>query len=194
MQPPVLIIPPTYPVVSLEEAKQHLRIDADMTDDDDLVERLVTAATQYLERILGRCFVVTNWRQDFAEFSDCMRLPLRPADPETVVIQYRDLDNEEQTLEASVYSVIGDERGHYVELNAGEAWPSTFTRHDAVSIFFDVGNDVSEVPEPLKVAVMLLLGAWYENREQTVIGVSVSPLPHGVAVEALISPYRQINL
>lgn len=194
MQPPVQIIPPTYAVVSLEEAKQHCRIDAEMTDEDSLVEGLVNGATQYLEKILGFAFVIANWRQDFSEFSDCVRLPLRPAVPESVVITYRDEDDAEQTLSSSVYSVIADEHGHYIELNDGESWPSTFTRNDAVSVFFDAGNEVSDVPDPLKIAVKLLLGAWYENREQTVIGVSVSQLPMSVAVEAIISPYRQINL
>lgn len=194
MHPPVQVIPPTYSVVSLEEAKVHCRIDADMMDEDTLVEGLVAGATQYLERILGRAFVIANWRQDYSEFDDCLRLPLTPVDPASVVIKYRDEDDAEQTLSASVYSVVGDERGHYVELVSGESWPSTFTRYDAVSIFFDAGNEVADVPEPLKIAVKLLVGAWYENREQTVIGVSVSQLPMSVAVESLIAPYRQINL
>lgn len=189
MQPPVQVIPPTYPVVSLEEAKGQCRIDGEMSDDDSLVEGLVSAATVHLEKVLGRAFVVANWRQDFPEFADCLRLPLRPVNPETVVIQYRDADDAEQTLAESVYSVVGDEHGHYIALKSGESWPSTFSRHDAVSIFFDAGNEVADVPEPLKLAVKLLIGAWYENREQTVIGVSVSELPLSVSVKTLISPY-----
>jgi uncharacterized phiE125 gp8 family phage protein len=194
MQPPVQVIPPVYAVVSLEEAKQQCRIDAEMTDEDSLVEGLVRGATQYLEKILGFAFVIANWRQDFPAFSDCMHLPLRPVVPESVVITYRDEDNAEQTLSTSIYCVIADERGHYIELNDGETWPSTYARNDAVSIFFDAGNEVGDVPEPLKLAVKLLLGAWYQNREQTVIGVSVSQLPVSVAVDALISPYRAMNL
>lgn len=194
MQPPVLVIPATYPVISLEEAKVHLRVDDGMTDDDELIEALVNGATQHLEKILGMALVVQNWRQDFSEFSDCMRLPLRPVDPASVVITYRDEDDAEQTLATSVYSVIGDDHGYFVELNDGETWPATFTRFDAVSVLFDAGLDVADVPDSLKAAVKLLLGAWYENREQTAIGVSVAALPHSVAVDALIAPYRQINL
>src|SRR5690606_7732666 len=47
----------------------------------------------------------------------------------------------------------------------------------------------STVPDPLKVAILLLVGHWYQHRE-AVSAAGMAPLPF--AVEALIAPYRRI--
>ncbi|MCW2485942.1 phage gp6-like head-tail connector protein [Candidatus Symbiopectobacterium sp. NZEC127] len=46
--------------------------------------------------------------------------------------------------------------------------------------------------EDVQVAMLLLIGHWYENREAVVIGLSVQPLPF--AVESLLQPYRIYGL
>jgi hypothetical protein len=40
---------------------------------------------------------------------------------------------------------------------------------------------VSTVPTPLDHARLLLVSHWYANREATLVGVSATPLPFGVA-------------
>ncbi|MFC5386578.1 head-tail connector protein [Aquamicrobium segne] len=49
----------------------------------------------------------------------------------------------------------------------------------------------STVPDPLKVAILLLVGHWYQNREAT-SSAGMASLPF--AVEALIAPYRRMQL
>src|SRR5690606_3870606 len=49
----------------------------------------------------------------------------------------------------------------------------------------------STVPEPIKVAILLLVGHWYQNREAAT-AKSISELPY--AVSALIAPYRRIEI
>ena len=50
------------------------------------------------------------------------------------------------------------------------------------------------VPAPIVQAILLCVGAWYENREETVIGVSVAALPEAVAVDRLIGAYKRVAL
>lgn len=41
-------------------------------------------------------------------------------------------------------------------------------------------TDRHDIPDHFKVAIKLLVGTWYENREQDVIGTIVTTLPSGV--------------
>jgi uncharacterized phage protein (predicted DNA packaging) len=41
-------------MVTLDKAKNYLRIDADITDDDDLVNNLILAAENYVEQTTGK--------------------------------------------------------------------------------------------------------------------------------------------
>ncbi len=66
----------------------------------------------------------------------------------------------------------------------------------AVAITFKAGYETkpgppatSTVPDPLKVAILLLVGHWYQHRE-AVSAAGMAPLPF--AVEALVAPYRRI--
>lgn len=195
MLAPVLVTPPSETPVSLAEAKAHCRVDHD--DDDTLIESLIAAASGHLDGwsgILGRALVTQTWRRDFGSFADKLRLPLAPA-ASIGSITYYDGDNAQQTLSTDVYRLFTDARGPYVALKPDQSWPGTYGRDDAVSVTFAAGyGAAAAVPAPLKSAILLLVGAWYENREQTVIGVSVSELPQSVAVNALIAPYRRISL
>lgn len=189
MLKPVRIYAPLDSVIPLDEAKRHCRVDDEQTIDDDLIEGLVAAATGRLEKMLEMAFVTQSWRQDYCEFSDRMILPLRDTDLESVFVYYYDANNSMQALDPSIFAALADEREAYVALQFGKSWPSTYDRPDAISVYFDAGVEVEDVPSEIKLAVKLLVGAWYENREQTVIGVTVSELPVSVSVRALVSSY-----
>lgn len=60
---PVLVTPPSQPIVLLDDLVAHLRLDAD--DELALVEQLGEAATAYLDGwtgVLGRCVMEQVWR------------------------------------------------------------------------------------------------------------------------------------
>lgn len=188
----VVIDSPATEVVSLEEAKAHLRVDFD--DDDDLIQSLVAAATSYLDGpngYLGRSLITQTLEMRTDAFRSCpIDLPYGPVQ-EILAVVYDDADGIEQIVSDADYRLISGDR---LELVFGKSWPAARSQSDAVRIQYiaGYGDTAEDVPEPLRLAVKLLVGAWYENREQTVIGVNVTPLPRSVAVESLISPYRAI--
>lgn len=55
----------------------------------------------------------------------------------------------------------------------------------ATGVIFD---EINDVPEDLREAVRLLAAHLYENREATIFGVSVAPIPLGF--DDLIRPHR----
>ena len=58
-----IIEPPAVEPVTLEEFKKHARVWEDLTDDDDLIRGLITAAREVLERRLARAFILQTIRE-----------------------------------------------------------------------------------------------------------------------------------
>lgn len=197
MHSPVLVTPPDMLTVSLAEAKAHLRVDHD--DDDTLIASLIRAAVDHLDGwtgILGRCLVEQTWRQDFDHFRPCLRLPLGP------VISISSVTVGGDTLDPSSYAIRTDAGGRArVEFDG-------VTARGSASVVYKAGYPTipevpadgdtpaipakSTVPPALKVAIMLLVGTWYANRETMVVGATVESLPF--AVDALIAPYRRVGV
>ncbi len=78
----------------------------------------------------------------------------------------------------------------WIVRNSDATWPATMDGINAVSIQYVAGFDTLPAEyEDLKHAIMLLIGAWYYQRE----AVSEKPMQEvPLAVDALIQPYRAI--
>lgn len=193
MLPPVRTVAPEDAPVSLLEAKAHCRVDYD--DDDTLIAALIDAATAHVDGwtgVLGRALVTQSWRQGFQRFGCAMRLPLAPAVSITG-IAYFDGDNVAQTLSADVYQLLAHACGPFVTLQPDQVWPGSYDRKDAVSVTYVAGfGDADAVPAAIKAAILLIVGHLYENREASVVGVSVEKLP--MAVDALLAPWRRVSV
>lgn len=188
MLAPVLVTPPTDLPITLEEAKLHLRVSHD--EEDGLIENLIRAATQHVDGwtgILGRAVTPQTWRQDFDGWR-CLRLLLNPV-REIESVTYHDSDGDQQTLDPSAYALRADGGGAYVDLAPGQSWPAVASRVDAISVTYEAGYD--EAPEPIRQAMLLLMGHWYDNRQGVVTGTIATEVP--LAVDALLSPYRRVT-
>lgn len=186
---------PTAELVSLDEARLHVR--RDDSDDDAKITALIAVAMSRLDGIdgiLGRALITQTWSEQLDRFpvGDRLELPLAPAQS-IGSIEYYDFDNAPQTLAASNYSLHTRAFGSYVKLGAQSSWPSTYDRDDAVTVTFTAGygDAAADVPAAIKHAALLLIGDWYENREDSLIGNNASaaafPLPNGVM--SLLRPY-----
>jgi uncharacterized phiE125 gp8 family phage protein len=196
MYRPVLVTPPSNPPVTADEARSRLRIDS--SAENSLIEALITAATAHLDGwtgILGRCVVSQTWRQDFDSFSGCrrLRLPLFPVISITSVM-YDDVNDAEQTISASNYSLLSDALGSYVRFKDAFAIPSVHDDPPAVRVTYVAGHaaDSAEMAV-IKHAILLMVGHWFENREEVVVGpsIDVRQLPLGAA--ALLEPLRRVR-
>jgi uncharacterized phiE125 gp8 family phage protein len=191
---PVRTVDPSDTPVSLTEAKAHLRVDFD--DDDDLITALIAAATDYVDGwsgVLGRALVTQTWRQDYNCFHPCLRLPLAPAASITSVT-YLDPNGDTQTVDEANYALWADGAGPLVYFVTGFAVPATSIEGKAVSVTYVAGyGDADAVPGPIKAALLLLIGQWYENREAAVVASGTAQaLPF--AVDALLAPYRRVGV
>jgi uncharacterized phiE125 gp8 family phage protein len=179
MLDPVLIEAPE-PLLSLDEAKAHLRVDHD--DEDTLIEGFIAGAVAWMDGwqgVLRRCILTQTWaiRTDGLR---SMRLPF--PDVQSAVVTYLDAAGDSQTVDPANYRVYTQCGAGHLVLADDFAVPTVLSgREDAVTITAVFGTD--EAPPPLKVAALMLVGHWYRHREDDASDV---PGP----VRALIAPFR----
>jgi uncharacterized phiE125 gp8 family phage protein len=186
MLAPVRTVAPTEPLISVQDAKAHLRVDHD--EEDALIASLIAAAESHLDGwtgVLGRALVTQTWRQDFASFDD-MRLPLWPV-ASVSSVTYKDATGAVQTVPASDYELLADGLGAYVAVKSSPASSS-------VSVTFVAGQPVADVPAAIRHAALFIVGDLYRNRETAVVGATASQIPVSATVNALITPFRRVGL
>lgn len=174
------------------EAQAHLRIDTN--DEQDHIEALIVAARMHVEEFTDRQLITATrtLKLDTFPSSSCpIELP-KPPLASISSVAYLDADGASQTLSAST-DYQSDLLSHPGRLlpQPGVLWPETeFERLNAVTIVYTAGYGAagSSVPRPLRLAMLLLIGQWYENRENIVVGTTATELP--MAAKALCGPYR----
>lgn len=110
MARPVRTTPPSGQVVSVADAKKHLRVYH--VDDDEMIATLVAAAEQELDGyagLLGRCLLTQTWSVTFPNWAAFYRLPF--PDVSAAVVTYTDPDGATQTVNAALYELIEEHRG-----------------------------------------------------------------------------------
>ena len=188
----VLTAAPAAEPVSLAEAKAHLRIDAN--DEDALIGSLIAAARMFIERTLGLALITQTWSYflDFWPRSSCVTLPLSPVQAVGAVTLHRGAGGS-TAFDAGDYAV--DVLSQQARLVSKGAAPPVVTHAlNAFEIAFTAGygNEASDVPAPIRQALLLLVAHWFERREPVVLGVGASEVPTTIA--GLLLPYRRVRL
>lgn len=194
----VVVITPPAPVVTWEEADQHLRLDGD-EEQKDMVERLVNAATQHIDGPdgwLGRSLGLQTLEVRICGFCDIIRLPYRPI-IDIVSVHYLDSQGQPQLVAADGYELFGHDLG----TAWGKSWPTpgAYRGHaETVRIQYRAGYAVDpdadpvvpNVPEPIKQAILLMVGDMWHQRHSFVVGTISASVPMSTTVENLLSPFR----
>lgn len=181
---------PASEPVTLAEAKAHLRVEATLTDEDELITSLIQAAREQVEDLTHRQLITATWNLRLDGFPDwAISLP-RPPLQAVNSIKYYD-------TEGTLVETLAEDTDFLVDAASfvarivpvpGGAWPATQDRPGAVIINYDAGygDDAADVPAKIRQAMLLLIGHLYENREAVLVGVSADELP--LAVDALLRP------
>jgi len=173
--------------ISKADVKLHLRVDH--TDDDDLIEQIMLAATEWAENYQRRTYITRSRTYYLDEFPEVFRPPFSPLVTITS-IKYYDTDGVQQTLDSAQYRVdTATEPGRVTEAYNCN-WPDIRSMTNAIEVIYTSGYGAAgDVPDDIKAALKMLIAHLYEDR-QAVIDKNLYEVPLGV--KTLLTMRRMI--
>jgi uncharacterized phiE125 gp8 family phage protein len=178
-----LVTAPTDYPVTLAEAKAQCRVDNDA--EDAALQTYIAAATSHVESYTGRAIMPQTWELVLDDFSDAIMFPKGPVTAVSSV-KYIDTAAIEQTVTDTNYSLDSASDPQWLVKADDYTWPEVSDGVNNVTIRFVAGY--STVPPEIKLAILLLIGLWYDNRAAA-SDRAMMALPH--AVDALLCNHRQ---
>lgn len=194
-----LTVAPALEPVSVAEAKAHCRVEIDA--DDALFSSMITRARRQVEDLTGRALVEQTWTATLDRWADewdaadpfpfytsptQRRIRLKPAPVASITSVVVD----GVTISAGAYALRGNEL--WVK---PEVVDSTNELGGGIVVTFKAGFGAAatDVPEQLKLAILMLVAHFYENREATSpAGIYHQVTPFGF--ESLLTPFRVLEL
>jgi uncharacterized phiE125 gp8 family phage protein len=201
-----LVAGSTVEPVSLAEAKAQCRVTA--SDEDGLIAGYLLAARSYCEDYVRRSFATVtrqltldgNWPTVFDQcnVSRHTRIVLpRPPAQSIVSVAYVDTTGTPQTLASNQYQFSTGDICGYIDQAYGVIWPTVRQQPDAITVQWiaGYGANPSNLPEPIRQAILMLTAHFFQNRE-AVVGTEarVTPIELPFAVDALLSRYQTEGL
>ena len=158
---PTLITAPSADIVSLSDLKAHLR--ATNPAEDALIASLGAAATSFLDGwtgILGRCIMPQTWQIT--------------ADAGDVVLPFPDVTTASAAYGSGAAALVPEK---------GPCGP-VVTLTEGCAVTFTCAMPAHLLPA-VQMAVKLLVGHWYQNREAAGPSIQEAPLAVAAIVDAM---------
>jgi uncharacterized phiE125 gp8 family phage protein len=180
-----LITPPSAEVLTLAEAKAHLRLDA--SDEDDLVTSLIRVAREHLERTTGLCLMTQGWRLYLDSVSEdgviqIARGPVQSIESVTVY------DAEGQAASVSLEGHVLDGRGRPVRLMLRQPiWPGRAVNGIEIDFTAGFGTAATDVPDALKRAMLTHAAQMFSCRGVVAPDEQPALIPPGY--DRLVAPF-----
>lgn len=190
--PSILLAGPAVEPITLAEAKQFLRVEHD--DDDDIIGALIAGSRIHVETQTRRALITQSWRltRDVWPETGCLALLPVPVRTLDAVRVYK---SDGTTLALDLAGFALDNSAAPARLSLVHGAPPAPERR-AAGIEIDVtcgyGDAPTDVPEPLRQAIRLLVAHWYENRRIVAASGEAAVLPQSAS--ALIAPYQVLSL
>lgn len=161
-----LITPPAEEPVTLQEAKNHLRIaHAEL---DTMITNLITSAREDCEGFQNRQYITATYQLwlDAWPCEDHIRIP-RPPLQSIASVKYYGTDNTEYTFDPENYFVDDKNEPGRVALAYSKIWPTATLRPaNAVVVEFVAGyGEAADVPQKVKQAILLKIELDFDKHE-----------------------------
>ena len=181
---PTLVTAATSDPVTLTQAKAYCSITG--SANDTLITDLITAATDYVQRMVGQQLIQATLLQTWDFFPDWfspMTLDRRPI-TSVAWVKYYDLDGTFTTLSTSNYWTSLKSRPPRIIPTINYQWPQVqYGRPEAVQVQYVAGYaNAGSVPPGLITAIKALVKHWYDNRSPVITtGAVPQDIPHSLS-------------
>ncbi len=180
------IVEPVVEPVSIAEAKVHLRVDADFSDDDLYIQTLITTARIHVENASDRTLVRSRWQAKLDVFPSWdIELPRPPVMADTVVVEYIPSNAAYSPVAFTDFRTDRDSTPAVIRPQWNGSWPTARGAENDVTISWwaGFGESGQQVPTPARNCILMLIGHWYATREAVSPG-GMNPVP--MAVELML--------
>lgn len=188
----VLTAAPAVEPVTVDEAKAFLRIDH--AEEDGLLASLITTSRLHIEAALNLALITQGWSWRLDKWPDARiaTLPMRPVQS-VEAVRITGADGVAETLTTERFVLDAASMPPRLISTAG-AWPRPGTPAMGIEIAFTAGfgDAADDVPPPIRQALLMLVGHWYEHRQETGFGGAQMRIPESVSL--LLMPYRMVRL
>lgn len=161
-----IITPPVIEPITLDEAKQHLRIVG--SDDDIILLSMIKQAREFCEDFQNKKYITQTLELVLDSFPDDNYISFDNSSPVQNVesVKYYDTDGKELIFDSNNYIVDTDSFVNRIVLGYCKLWPTIVLQQiNAVRIRFTAGfGDKAEaVPETVKWAMILHMKLLYDD-------------------------------
>lgn len=193
----VIVTASTGSPITLESIKDHLRIERGETVYDDELRGMRSAAVEMAQNITGRKLMSETWRLHLDDWPDeeYIELPYSPLQTVgSTGIVYTNSTSGSTTFGSTAWSADTVSEPGRIVLDNDEDWPTDILhQNNPIAIDFDCGySATSSIPQSIIHACKLMIGHWFEQREDTLTGQELKQVPF--ASRALLAPYRVFHL
>ena len=189
----ILLSGPPIEPISVAEAKAHLRVDG--SAEDTLISSLITTSRLHVEAALSCALISQSWAYLLDDWppGGQVTLPMYPIESIDLVQVY-DADDNVAIVPPEDYLLDGAGMPPRLVRRNDTAWPAAGRSANGVEIRYTAGYGpaASDVPEPVRQALHLLVAHWYEHREPAGCENGAVRIPP--AISSLLSPYTSKRL
>lgn len=174
--------------VTLAEAKLQVAEYCDDSDTNAMITAMITAAREYCEGWQQRAYITQTIELYLDEWPQIIYLP-RPNLQSVESITYVTEDGDTETFtdyEHDTKSLPG-------RIVPSDQWPTdTLGKLSPITVQYKAGygDAASDVPAKIKQAILLLVAAYYEQREAFVLGNTAIEIPFGVHALLQMDSFR----
>ncbi len=183
-----LVTPPVVEPITTSEAKAHLRVDG--SEENAVIDLLIKTARRRAEALTGRALINQTWDYVLdAPTGPIIRIPLNPVSSVTS-ISFTDKSAVTTVYPSANYVTDTISVPGRVILKSGHTWDVDLQEANGMEIQFVAGYGTApeNVPDDIRQAIFMLVGAWFENREAIATGTITAKIPP--ETNELLWPYR----
>lgn len=202
-----IVTQPSIEPISVVEAREHLRLDDDV--DKSQIMSYIVATREWAENYTGRHFISRTMQMfldgatevdnplwegmrtgiDVIDYNNSIEFPVSPVQSVSSIKYYNDSDAQ-STWATTNYFVDVVSQPAKIVLRTGGTYPTDLRPANGLEINFTsgYGDNITDVPEAIRVAMLQYLTFMYEHR-----GDYDKDVKEPTIIQSLLNPYRILS-